>query len=157
MLVDLFYRYESSENMTITCSTKVCSFGKQVVEKVEVRLSYIFIYSWPQLWSVINSSVNCFILQTEYAHFENGRFVYRIHRSPMCEYMINFIQTQTTSGEIHDEQCAGKLYHSTGGCLILSQRRDIQRGNWHSITWIFVSRVPRATLNLPASAVAEIS
>ncbi|EDO36811.1 predicted protein [Nematostella vectensis] len=55
--------YESSENMTITCSTKVCSFGKQVVEKVE----------------------------TEYGHFENGRFVYRIHRSPMCEYMINFI------------------------------------------------------------------
>lgn len=56
-------QYESPENMTITCSTKVCSFGKQVVEKVE----------------------------TEYARFENGRFVYRIHRSPMCEYMINFI------------------------------------------------------------------
>jgi len=49
--------------MTITCSTKVCSFGKQVVEKVE----------------------------TENARLENGRFVYRIHRSPMCEYMINFI------------------------------------------------------------------
>lgn len=47
----------------ITCSTKVCSFGKQVVEKVE----------------------------TEYARFENGRFVYRIRESPMCEYMINFI------------------------------------------------------------------
>ncbi|XP_014385070.1 PREDICTED: transcriptional enhancer factor TEF-5, partial [Myotis brandtii] len=29
--------------------------------------------------------------QTEYAQLENGRFVYRIHRSPMCEYMINFI------------------------------------------------------------------
>uniref|UniRef100_A0AAY4D4C8 TEA domain-containing protein n=1 Tax=Denticeps clupeoides TaxID=299321 RepID=A0AAY4D4C8_9TELE len=56
-------QYESSENMTITCSTKVCSFGKQVVEKVE----------------------------TEYARFENGRFVYKISRSPMCEYMINFI------------------------------------------------------------------
>ncbi|XP_052808533.1 transcriptional enhancer factor TEF-1-like isoform X5 [Mya arenaria] len=56
-------QYESSENITITCSTKVCSFGKQVVEKVE----------------------------TEYPRFENGRFVYRIHRSPMCEYMINFI------------------------------------------------------------------
>ena len=55
--------YESSENMTITCSTKVCSFGKQVVEKVE----------------------------TEYPRYENGRFVYRISRSPMCEYMINFI------------------------------------------------------------------
>ncbi|XP_076147625.1 transcriptional enhancer factor TEF-1-like isoform X1 [Alosa pseudoharengus] len=56
-------QYESPENMSITCSTKVCSFGKQVVEKVE----------------------------TEYARFENGRFLYRISRSPMCEYMINFI------------------------------------------------------------------
>lgn len=55
--------YESTENMTITCSTKVCSFGKQVVEKVE----------------------------TEFSTYENGRFVYRIHRSAMCEYMINFI------------------------------------------------------------------
>lgn len=49
--------------MVITCSTKVCSFGKQVVEKVE----------------------------TEYSRFENGRYVYRISRSPMCDYMINFI------------------------------------------------------------------
>ncbi|XP_048473460.1 transcriptional enhancer factor TEF-1-like isoform X3 [Rhincodon typus] len=56
-------QYESAENMTITCSSKVCSFGKQVVEKVE----------------------------TEYARFENGRFLYRIRRSPMCEYLINFI------------------------------------------------------------------
>uniref|UniRef100_A0A3B3Z6H8 TEA domain-containing protein n=1 Tax=Periophthalmus magnuspinnatus TaxID=409849 RepID=A0A3B3Z6H8_9GOBI len=56
-------QYSSSENMTITVSTKVCSFGKQVVEKVE----------------------------TEYARVEGGRCVYRIHRSPMCEYMINFI------------------------------------------------------------------
>ncbi|XP_032688580.1 protein scalloped isoform X2 [Odontomachus brunneus] len=57
-------QYESNEHIKmITCSTKVCSFGKQVVEKVE----------------------------TEYARFENGRFVYRIRESPMCEYMINFI------------------------------------------------------------------
>uniref|UniRef100_A0A5G2QJ33 TEA domain transcription factor 3 n=1 Tax=Sus scrofa TaxID=9823 RepID=A0A5G2QJ33_PIG len=56
-------QYSSAESMTISVSTKVCSFGKQVVEKVE----------------------------TEYARLENGRFVYRIHRSPMCEYMINFI------------------------------------------------------------------
>merc|ERR1719245_2478562 len=55
--------YESNENMTIQCSTKVCSFGKQVVEKLE----------------------------TEFAKCENGRFVYKIQRSPMCEYMINFI------------------------------------------------------------------
>ncbi|XP_017264312.1 transcriptional enhancer factor TEF-5 isoform X6 [Kryptolebias marmoratus] len=56
-------QYSSIENMTITVSTKVCSFGKQVVEKVE----------------------------TEYARMEGGKYVYRIHRSPMCEYMINFI------------------------------------------------------------------
>ncbi|XP_029455832.1 transcriptional enhancer factor TEF-3 isoform X1 [Rhinatrema bivittatum] len=56
-------QYESPENMIITCSTKVCSFGKQVVEKVE----------------------------TEYARFESGHYLYRIHRSPLCEYMINFI------------------------------------------------------------------
>lgn len=56
--------YESPENMTIQVSTKVCSFGKQVVEKVE----------------------------TEYAQFQGGRFVYKLHRSPMCEYMINFIR-----------------------------------------------------------------
>lgn len=57
------FSYESNENIVISSSTKVCSFGKQVVEKVE----------------------------TEYSHLENGRFVYRINRSPMCDYMINFI------------------------------------------------------------------
>ena len=63
MIEKIPFRYESTENMTITCSTKVCSFGKQVVEKVE----------------------------TEFSTYENGRYVYRIHRSAMCEYMINFI------------------------------------------------------------------
>ncbi|XP_041860449.1 transcriptional enhancer factor TEF-5 isoform X1 [Melanotaenia boesemani] len=56
-------QYSGTENITISVSTKVCSFGKQVVEKVE----------------------------TEYARMEGGKYVFRIHRSPMCEYMINFI------------------------------------------------------------------
>ncbi|XP_033240922.1 protein scalloped isoform X12 [Drosophila pseudoobscura] len=57
-------QYESNENIVLVCSTIVCSFGKQVVEKVE----------------------------SEYSRLENNRYVYRIQRSPMCEYMINFIQ-----------------------------------------------------------------
>ncbi|XP_056131125.1 transcriptional enhancer factor TEF-5, partial [Lampris incognitus] len=56
-------QYSGTENITISVSTKVCSFGKQVVEKVE----------------------------TEYARVEGGKCMFRIHRSPMCEYMINFI------------------------------------------------------------------
>lgn len=32
------------------------------------------------------------VLQTEYARFDKGRFVYRINRSPMCEYMTSFIR-----------------------------------------------------------------
>ncbi len=57
-------RFESSDPITISCSTKVCSFGNQVVEKVE----------------------------TEHGRYESsGRYVYRIESSPMCEYMITFI------------------------------------------------------------------
>ena len=50
--------------MNISCSTKVCSFGNQVVEKIEI----------------------------ERATYEsNGRYVFRFENSPMCEYMITFI------------------------------------------------------------------
>lgn len=92
-------QYESSENMTITCSTKVCSFGKQVVEKVEVW-TQVFPSCESEQVTVMHLCIalhsyyfNYFVFfpQTEYARFENGRFVYRISRSPMCEYMINFI------------------------------------------------------------------
>lgn len=50
----------------ITCSTKACSYGLQVVEKVE------------KIYGAFNSS--------------NGRYSYNIDRSPMCEFMIQFIK-----------------------------------------------------------------
>ena len=57
-------KFVSEESMNIKCSTKVCSFGKQVVEKI----------------------------QTEYSNTENGKFSYNFSRSPMCEYMISFVE-----------------------------------------------------------------
>ena len=60
--------------MTIQISTKVYSFGRQVVEKLE----------------------------TEFAKPDpNGRFIYKIQRSPMCEYMTNFIQKLKHQPEIY--------------------------------------------------------
>ena len=50
----------------ITCSTKACSYGLQVVEKVE------------KIYGAFNSL--------------NGRYSYDINRSPMCEFMIQFIK-----------------------------------------------------------------
>ena len=46
--------------MIIQVSTKVCNFGKQVVEKVE----------------------------TKYARCESGRFVYNLDRSPMMNFVF---------------------------------------------------------------------
>lgn len=50
----------------ITCSTKACSYGHQVVEKVD------------KIYGAFNSS--------------NGRYSYGMSRSPMCEFMIQFIK-----------------------------------------------------------------
>lgn len=50
----------------ITCSTKACSYGLQVVEKVE------------KILGAFNGS--------------NGRYSFDINRSPMCEFMIQFIK-----------------------------------------------------------------
>lgn len=46
-------------------------------------------FSYIELRAFIVSRI--YFAQTEYARFENGRYLFRIHRSPLCEYMINFI------------------------------------------------------------------
>ena len=60
--------------MTLSCSTKVCSFGNQVVEKLE----------------------------SERASYESdGKYVYRFENSPMCEYMVTFINKLKQLPEKH--------------------------------------------------------
>ncbi|XP_039191183.1 transcriptional enhancer factor TEF-4 isoform X1 [Crotalus tigris] len=65
-------RYEGPRALTLSCTSKVCSFGKQVVEKLETA---------------------------EPPHWEDGRFVFRMQRSPLCEYLINFIRKLQTLPE----------------------------------------------------------
>ncbi|XP_013908772.1 PREDICTED: transcriptional enhancer factor TEF-4 isoform X1 [Thamnophis sirtalis] len=65
-------RYEGPRALTLNCTSKVCSFGKQVVEKLETA---------------------------EPAHWEDGRYVFRMQRSALCEYLINFIRKLRTLPE----------------------------------------------------------
>jgi hypothetical protein len=60
------YSYTSSSNRPIHISTRLCSFGKQVLEKVEIS-------EYPQ-------------------RDQFDQFIYRFDRSPLCEYMVQFIQ-----------------------------------------------------------------
>lgn len=60
------FAYASCTNRPIHVSTRLCSFGKQVLEKVETS-------EHPQ-------------------RDQNDQFIYRFDRSPLCDYMVQFIQ-----------------------------------------------------------------
>lgn len=60
------YTYTSCSYQPIQISTRLCSFGKQILEKVEIS-------EYPQ--------------QDQF-----DQFIYRFDRSPLCDYMVQFIQ-----------------------------------------------------------------
>lgn len=68
------------------CGVQNSEVSKQLSSSV--WLQWLLVVFWSPKYKHIHILLS---LQTEYARFENGRFVYRINRSPMCEYMINFI------------------------------------------------------------------
>ena len=39
----------------------------------------------------LNNQVLFYIYMIRLTRYEGGRYIYKIHRSPMCDYMINFI------------------------------------------------------------------
>ena len=60
------YAFTSSSNRPIHISTRLCSFGKQVLEKVDIS-------EYPQ-------------------RDQFDQFIYRFDRSSLCDYMVQFIQ-----------------------------------------------------------------
>eukprot|EP00123_Amoebidium_parasiticum_P017956 comp24045_c0_seq2/m.43128 comp24045_c0_seq2/g.43128 ORF comp24045_c0_seq2/g.43128 comp24045_c0_seq2/m.43128 type:complete len:423 (-) comp24045_c0_seq2:436-1704(-) len=60
-------RYDSPDYMSIQSSSRVCSFGKQVVEKIQE----------PTTPNIDPS---------------NGLYVYRFTRTAICEYMVSFVE-----------------------------------------------------------------
>lgn len=100
--------------MTISCSTKVCSFGKQVVEKVEVRSTPSHI-TYPHTLHPFTHYISS-LCHTDWILPVWQRTIC-ISYQPLSNVWLHgqfYTSTETPSREIHDEQCSGELHYIAG-------------------------------------------
>ena len=102
---DTFSRYESPENMTIQVSTKVCSFGKQVGQKIS-QISLTLLH----LTNAGGREGRNWILPPG-----GGEVCLQAGPQPHVRVHGQLHQkAQEPAGEVHDEQRAGELHHPSG-------------------------------------------
>ena len=98
--------------MTIQVSTKVCSFGKQVgaLNKLQsLEMKYLFQSNWN--WPYSGGGEG-----RDRIFSPRGRPV-RLQAGPQPHVRVHgqlHQEAQEPAGEVHDEQCVGKLHNSAG-------------------------------------------
>ena len=81
----------TGEILTVILYTNSSEYYCMCVSTLRYREWQYSVHVCRDMYGELSISMSLHCMQTEYARFDGGRFVYRINRSPMCEYMVSFI------------------------------------------------------------------